>query len=116
MMLASFMDALSVAWDTTNIATLAHCDAVRRGHPLHHRAFSKPRDGLTKEGTMIYFARKRDCEAARSSLSAARTRPHERSRAPFMKRLAKRRARSQRPRPTPSHVGSERRLRCFSLI
>ena len=28
MMLASFMDALSVAWDTTNIATLAHCDAV----------------------------------------------------------------------------------------
>jgi hypothetical protein len=32
------MDALSVAWDTTNIATLAHCDAVRRGHPLHQRA------------------------------------------------------------------------------
>jgi hypothetical protein len=47
------MDALSVAWDTTNIATLAHCDAVRRGHPLHHRAFAKPRDGLTKDGTMI---------------------------------------------------------------
>jgi hypothetical protein len=37
MMLASFMDALSVAWDATNIATLAHCDAVRRGHPLHQR-------------------------------------------------------------------------------
>ena len=62
MMLASFMDALSVAWDTTNIATLAHCDAVRRGHPLHHRAFAKPRDGLTKDGTMIYFARKQDCD------------------------------------------------------
>ena len=29
----------------------------------YHRSFSKPRDGLTKEGTMIYFARKRDCEA-----------------------------------------------------
>ena len=29
----------------------------------YHRDFSKPRDGLTKEGTMIYFARKRDCEA-----------------------------------------------------
>jgi hypothetical protein len=29
----------------------------------YHRAFSKPRDGLTKEGTMIYFASKRDCEA-----------------------------------------------------
>jgi hypothetical protein len=25
-----------VPWDATNIATLAHCDAVRRGHPLHH--------------------------------------------------------------------------------
>ena len=29
----------------------------------YHRDFSKPREGLTKEGTMIYFARKRDCEA-----------------------------------------------------
>ena len=29
----------------------------------YHRAFSKPRDGLTKDGTMIYFARKQDCEA-----------------------------------------------------
>jgi hypothetical protein len=24
---------------------------------------SKPRDGVTKEGTMIYFARQHDCEA-----------------------------------------------------
>jgi hypothetical protein len=63
MMLAFFMDALSVRWDATNIAALAHCDAVRRGHPLHHRTFSKPRDGLTKDGTMIYFARKDDCDA-----------------------------------------------------
>ena len=29
----------------------------------YHRAFAKPRDGLTKEDTMIYFARKQDCEA-----------------------------------------------------
>src|SRR5271169_3643337 len=29
----------------------------------YYRAFAKPRDGLTKDGTMIYFARKRDCEA-----------------------------------------------------
>ena len=28
----------------------------------YHRAFAKPRDGLTKDGTMIYFARKHDCE------------------------------------------------------
>jgi hypothetical protein len=43
MMLASFMDALSVAWDAKNIATLAHCDAVRRGHPLHHRDVGRGR-------------------------------------------------------------------------
>jgi hypothetical protein len=29
----------------------------------YHRSFSKPRDGVTKDGTIIYFARKRDCEA-----------------------------------------------------
>ena len=29
----------------------------------YHRAFARPRDGVTKEGTMIYFARKHDCEA-----------------------------------------------------
>jgi hypothetical protein len=29
----------------------------------YHRVFAKPRDGLTKDGTMIHFARKHDCEA-----------------------------------------------------
>jgi transposase len=29
----------------------------------YHRNFSKPRDGLTKAGTLLYFARKRDCDA-----------------------------------------------------
>jgi hypothetical protein len=29
----------------------------------YYRAFSKPRDRLTKDGTMIYFARKHECEA-----------------------------------------------------
>jgi IS5 family transposase len=29
----------------------------------YHRLFSKPRDGVTKDGTMIYFATKHDCEA-----------------------------------------------------
>ena len=29
----------------------------------YHRAFAKPRDGVTKACTMIYFARKQDCEA-----------------------------------------------------
>jgi transposase len=28
----------------------------------YHRPFSKPRDGVTKAGTLIYFARKRDCD------------------------------------------------------
>jgi hypothetical protein len=36
-----------------------------RGKELrkYHRAFAKPRHGLTKDGTMIYFARKQDREA-----------------------------------------------------
>jgi hypothetical protein len=29
----------------------------------YHRALSRPRNGVTKGGTMIYFARKQDCEA-----------------------------------------------------
>ena len=29
----------------------------------YHRAFAKPRDGVTKACAMIYFARKQDCEA-----------------------------------------------------
>ena len=28
----------------------------------YHRNFSKPRDGLTKSGTLLYFARKHDCD------------------------------------------------------
>jgi hypothetical protein len=34
-----------------------------KGLRKYHRAFAKPRDGVTKDGTMIYFARKHDCEA-----------------------------------------------------
>jgi transposase len=29
----------------------------------YHRPFSKPRDGMTKDGMLIYFARKQDCDA-----------------------------------------------------
>jgi len=29
----------------------------------YHRNFSKPRDGLTKAGTLLYFAKKHDCDA-----------------------------------------------------
>ena len=38
----------------------------RRGKELkkYHRNFSKPRgEGLTKDGTLLYFARKHDCDA-----------------------------------------------------
>ena len=83
----------------------------------YHRAFAKPRDGRD-EGRHDDLLRAASATAtpARSSRSAARTRPHARSRAPFMKRLATRPAQSPRPRPTSSHVGSERRSRCSSLI
>jgi transposase len=29
----------------------------------YHRSFSKPREGPTKDGTLLYFARKQDCDA-----------------------------------------------------
>src|ERR1700690_297148 len=79
----------------------------------YHRSFSKPRDGVTKEGTMIYFAPKHDCEVCALKPQCCL---HARSHAPFMKPLATRPVRSQRPRPTLSHAGSERRSRCCSLI
>jgi transposase len=53
---------------------------------------------------------------ARSSPSAVRICSHARLRDPFMKPLAIRFVRSQRPRPTPSHVANEKRSRCSSLI
>ena len=56
----------------------------------YHRAFSKPRQGLTKEGTVIYFARKHDCETCALKPNAVRTYLHARSRAP-LKRLATKR-------------------------
>ena len=77
----------------------------------YHRAFAKPRDGLTKDGAMIHFARKHDCEACALKPNCCL---HARSRARFMKPLATRPARSPRPRPTPSRVANERRSRCSS--
>jgi hypothetical protein len=51
----------------------------------YHRTFAKPRDGLTKDGTMIYLRASMTARPARSSPSAARTFLHTRLRAPFMK-------------------------------
>ena len=83
----------------------------------YHRSFPKPRDGVTKDGTKIYFARKQDCHACTLKSQVLPERVlHARSRALFMKPLATRPVRSQRPRTTPSHVANERRSRCSSLI
>src|ERR1700722_20896839 len=51
-----------------------------------------------------------------SNPSAVQICPHARSRDPFMKPLVTRPVRSPKPRPTPSHVANEKRLRCCSLI
>ena len=91
----------------TNTYVCPGCKELKK----YHRSFSKPRDGVTKEGTIIYFARK---HAVRSSPSAARTRPHARSRGRSTKLLATRRAQLPRPRPTLSHAANERRSRCSS--
>ena len=82
----------------------------------YHRAFAKPRDGLTKDGTMTTLRANMTARPARSSPSAVRTFPHAKSRAPFTKPLATKPERSQRPRRAPSHVGNEGRSRCSSLI
>ena len=81
----------------------------------YHRSFSKPRDGVTKEGTIIYFARKHDCEACALKPKCCPNAPARRSRGRSTKLLATRRAQLQRPRPTLSHAANERRLRCSSL-
>ena len=81
----------------------------------YHRSFPK-RDGLTKDGTMIYLRASRTATPARSSPSAVRTCLRAKSRALFMRPLATRPVRSQRLRPTPSPVANERRSRCSSLI
>ena len=41
----------------------------------YHRAFAKPRDGVTKDGTIIYFARKHDCEACALKLKCCPNAP-----------------------------------------
>src|SRR5499427_1680051 len=41
----------------------------------HHRAFSKPRAGPTKDGTLIYFARKQDCGACALKLKCCPNMP-----------------------------------------
>jgi hypothetical protein len=65
------------AWGPTADRRGNSLNCLRRGQtlkPIHsyvcpdgkelrkyHRSFSKPRDGVTKEATMIYLARKHDC-------------------------------------------------------
>ena len=61
----------------------------------YHRSFSKPRDGVTKEGTMIYFARQARLRGLRAEAQVLpEMRLHARSRAPFMKPLVTRPAQS----------------------
>jgi hypothetical protein len=57
------------------------------------RLFSSLRSDVTKDGTIIYRASKLDCDACALKPNAARTCPRARSRAPFMRPLATRRAR-----------------------
>ncbi len=74
----------------------------------YRRAFSTPRESVAKDGAIA--------TPACSNPSAVQICPHARSRDPFMKPLVTRPVRSPKPRPTPSHVANEKRLRCCSLI
>jgi hypothetical protein len=82
----------------------------------YHRAFAKPRDGLTKDGTMIYFARKHDCEACALKAKCCPNTPARKIARSSMKPLVTGPVQSQRPRPTPFHAANERRSRCCLRI
>ena len=82
----------------------------------YRRAFSMPREGVAKDGAIRYRAAQHDCDACTLKPKCCPNMPHARSHDPFMKPLVTRPVRSPRPRPTPSHVANEKRLRCCSLI
>jgi hypothetical protein len=50
---------------TIPMATPMFAPAAKK-RKKYNRAFSKPRHGLTKDGTLLYFARKQDCDALRA--------------------------------------------------
>ena len=68
----------------------------------YHCAFSKPRDGMTKDGTLIYFARKQDCDACAPKPKCCPNMPARKIARCVHEAPATRRAQSQRPRPPPS--------------
>ena len=81
----------------------------------YHRNFSKPRDGLTKAGTLLYFAKKHDCDACALKPKCCPNMPHAKLAAPFMKQRATRPEPSPKRRPTLLHAESGRGSRCSSL-
>ena len=78
----------------------------------HHRNFSKPRNGLTKAGALLYFARKHDCDACAVKPKCCPNMPARKISRPIMKRLATRPEPSPKRRPTRSHAESGRSSRC----
>jgi hypothetical protein len=79
----------------------------------YHRTFSKPRDGLTKDGTMIYFTRKHDCEACALKPKCCPNVP-VRKIARSVHEAARDRARAIAK--TEAYAANERRSRCSSRI
>src|SRR5271156_588552 len=82
----------------------------------YRRAFSTPARASQRTARSAIAPLNTTAAPACSNPSSVRICSHARSRDPFMKRLVTRPVRSQRPRPTPSHVANERRSRCSLLI
>jgi hypothetical protein len=68
----------------------------------YHRAFAKPRDGVTKEDTIIYFARKQDCDAYALKPKCCPNVPELKIARSIHEPLVTGTARSQEPRPDVS--------------
>jgi hypothetical protein len=82
----------------------------------YHRAFAKPRDGLTKNGTMICFARKQDCGACAFKPKCCPNVP-ARKIARSVHEAARDKARAiAKTGPTPSHVATEKSRDALPLI
>jgi len=83
-----------------------------KGLRKYRRNFSKPRDGVLKDGRIGYRAIQGDCNACALKPKCCPNMP-ARKIARSIYEAAQGRGRSPRPKPTSSHAGSERRSKCF---
>jgi hypothetical protein len=80
----------------------------------YRRNFSKPRDGVLKDGRIGYRAIQRDCNACALKPKCCPNMPARKIERSIHEAARDKSAHLQRPRRSPFHAESERRLRCSS--